>query len=52
MQQGTESFLPKYRPMIEAYFRRLSEGRSAWGNDGIMTVPRASMPLPKTEGRE
>ncbi|NMC21066.1 MAG: hypothetical protein GYA33_11690, partial [Thermogutta sp.] len=41
MQQGTESFLPKYRPMIEAYFRRLSEGRSAWGNDGIMTVPRA-----------
>lgn len=52
MQQGTESFLPKYRPMIEAYFRRLSEGRSARGDGGIMTVPRAPAPLPKTEGRE
>lgn len=52
MQRGAESFLPKYRPMIEAYFRRLSEGRAASGKDRIMTVPRATMTLPKTEGRQ
>ncbi len=52
MQRGAESFLPKYRPMIEAYFRRLSEGRAARGNDRIMAVPRAPTTLPKTEGRQ
>lgn len=48
LQQGTESFLPKYRPMIEAYFRRLSEGRSARANGGMEPGPR----LPRSEGRE
>lgn len=48
LQQGTESFLPKYRPMIEAYFRRLSEGRSARANGGRET----GLGIPRSEGRE
>ncbi|GAB4133628.1 hypothetical protein [Thermopirellula anaerolimosa] len=52
LQQGTESFLPKYRPMIEAYFRRLSEGRSARGNDGTGRLPRAATTIPNAEERK
>ncbi len=39
MQHGTDTFVPKYRAMIEAYFRRLSEGRSQHERGGAAALP-------------